>query len=143
MALRRVTLREHGAKELEDWLVKREVDRALAQTIVGELVEDGSIDDQRYTRVVARAQAMRGKGPRYIQAKMRRKGVRVELSRVSEIYGEVAEGSSAADAEFEAARRIVELRYAAAATDLKIKARAFRALLARGFSMQVARKAIG
>lgn len=137
LALRRLSLREHGAAEMRKYLVEHEVEGALAEELVSELVARGLIDDDRYTRVVTRGQAVRGKGPRYIQAKMARKGVRADLDRIREHYAEVAP-----EDELSAARRIVETRYPQAASDLKVRQRAFRALLARGFTMDIAKLAV-
>ncbi len=137
IAQARVALREHGKKELTDLLVKREIPRDVAESVVEDLVLRGAIDDVRYTRVVTRGQAMRGKGPRYIQAKMFRKGVRADLGQIREMYAEVAP-----EDEVSAARRVVDLRYPQAAEDPKTRARALRALLSRGFTMDVARQAL-
>ncbi|MCM2280040.1 MAG: RecX family transcriptional regulator [Oligoflexia bacterium] len=137
LALRRLSLREHSAAELRTYLRRKGFAEGEADEAISELVTKGLIDDRRFARAFARAQVMRGKGPRQILAGLRAKGVRIELAEVSRIYSEVSEVD-----ELQAARQLLERRYPKAAQDFKERRRAFQALLRRGFSAEVARQCL-
>lgn len=138
LALNRLSVREYAAAEMRAYLLRKGVDEAQAETIVAELVRDGMISDERYSRVIARHQAHRGKGPHYIAAKLRQKGVRTDARRVRELYREVAPLD-----ELEAARQVVETRYPRAFEDEKVRSRAYLGLLRRGFSSETAMRSLG
>jgi regulatory protein len=137
LALKRLSLREHSARELEQYLKKKQIPAPIAAQTVERLKQEGTLDDRRYARAMTRGQAMRDKGPTYILMKLRQKGVRIELGEVRALFGETADLP-----ELEMARRLVERRYPRAASDEKEFRRAFAALLRRGFSSDVARKAL-
>ena len=78
-----------------------------------------------------------GKGPRYIQMKLKEKGVSASLGQVTEVLDEVSGAS-----QLETAREIVERRYSGFESDVSTRARAYQALLRRGFSHEIARHAL-
>lgn len=137
MALRRLGTKEYSSAEMLSYLKRREVPEELAGEIVRVLVKDRMIDDLRYAKILVRSQAMRGKGPLYISNKLKQKGVKLDVSSIREWVAE-ALGTT----EVEAARDIIERRYPDAANDPKAAARAFQALLRRGFTSDVARQAL-
>lgn len=151
-AERRLGLREHSCQELRAWLLQRlgaeEGVSVLVEEVIESLVSQGLLSDQRYARMMARHHAQRGKGPAYVMARLRDKGVRVERVQVRAWMAEVtlgAEPDAVVDpevAELEQARRIIERRYPSHRLDRKVRARAFQALLRRGFSLEIARKSL-
>jgi len=147
-AERRLGMREHSRQELETWLRRRfgSEHTPWIEAVVGALVELGHLSDERYARMLSRHHVLRGKGPAYVQAKLREKGVRCELSQIrawmSEDSAPQGQEVDPKEAELEQARRVVERRYPGFAQDPKLRARAFQALLRRGFSLEIARKSL-
>lgn len=137
LALRRLGRREYSSAEMISYLERRGIGRETAVSVVTELVEEHLIDDSRFARMLARYQAIRGKGSVYILSKLRQKGIQIELSEVRKLLEENGETN-----ELETARQFVRRRYPLLAQDRKIAARAYQALLRRGFSHQTARDAL-
>jgi SOS response regulatory protein OraA/RecX len=137
LALKRLDVREYSASEMLTYLQRKGISKGEAQEVVGSLIEEQLISDQRYAKVVARHQSTRGKGPVYVLNKLRQKGVRMELSEVKNVLGEVSDKS-----DLERAREIPERRYPAFRSDHGVAGKAFQALLRRGFTSDVARRAI-
>jgi regulatory protein len=137
LALARLNVREYAAKEMADYLARKRVDPREAAEVVADLVRSGLIDDRRYARIIARSQASRGKGPRYVQQKLKMKGVKIDVRELQTLLEE----TSGQD-ELSRAREIVERRYPQFAEDIKERKRAWDALLRRGFSMETVRKCL-
>lgn len=137
LALRRLARSEISAAEMLRYLRQKKIEGAIAEEIVAEYVGLGFISDQRYAAMVARSQLGRGKGPGAVKMKLAQKGVRLERSAIKELVAGV-EGFNEEDAALEVAQR----RYPRAGSDEKEAARAFQALVRRGFSFEVARATI-
>jgi SOS response regulatory protein OraA/RecX len=118
-------------------LARKRVDPREAAEVVADLVRSGLIDDRRYARIIARSQASRGTGPRYVQQKLKMKGVKIDVRELQTLLEE----TSGQD-ELSRAREIVERRYPQFAEDIKERKRAWDALLRRGFSMETVRKCL-
>ena len=138
LALRRLGVREYSAHEMRSYLKRKGVESEEAARVVEELVGERMIDDHRYAGVVARAQSNRDQGPGKIMAKLRAKGVRAGLAEARALFNE----HSSRD-ELSLARSILERRYPNAREDLREQRRAYAALIRRGFSGDVARRALG
>ena len=95
LALRRLTVREYSSVELMGYLRRKGVAEADAQTVVRELEEQGLIDADRYAAAIARSQIARGKGPMAVLDKLRRRGLRADLSLARKLYETEAAGGSA------------------------------------------------
>ncbi len=137
LALARLGRRECSRAEIETWLIRKGVTETEAHEVAAQLVREGLIDDARYARMMIRHQSLRGQGPRSIALKLRQKGVKLEVRQIQEQSEELG-----LTPELEAATQIVERRYPEAQEDRKVAARAFQALLRRGFSTDVARAAV-
>lgn len=137
LALRRLAAREYSSSEMLIYLKRKGVDEKLAAEVVAKLIEDRLISDERYAKIVTRYQVGRGKGPNYIRMKLRQKGVKADLGDIREMIGETSGESDLA-----LARKVVETRYPNARTDREEGARAYQALIRRGFSFDVARAAV-
>lgn len=143
--MRRLGMREHSRAELCRWLKGRfgKEPEVVAQIdeVVGRLVELELLSDDRYARMMTRHQFQRGKGPGYIQGKLREKGVSIETSTIRQWITEYS-GQGDGEAEIEQARRLIERRYQNHSSDKKVAQKAFGALVRRGFSFDIARKAL-
>lgn len=129
----RLGVREYSARELERYLRRKGVEAGEAERVVAELGEKGLLSDARYSRVIAREQVRRDKGPMAIAQKLGAKGVRVDLRAARELYHEANDGQD----ERSAILSILERRYPRAAAgggDERERRRAFQGLLRRGFS---------
>jgi regulatory protein len=138
LALKRLSSREHSTQELEVYLQRRDFPEDVIASVLASLTDQKLLDDRRYAREVAHSQAVREKGPNYILQKLRQKGVQIELDEVNKLYSETSNRD-----ELEAAQHIVERRYSGAQQNETILRRAYAALLRRGFSHDIARKALG
>ncbi len=140
LALRRISIREYGASELKAYLIRKGATPAQAEEVVDQLVADKRIDDHRYARVIARHQAFRDKGPAYVLAKLRQKGLKLSMSEVHALYEESLPNSR--ESELEMAREVLERRYPRALESQSEKKRAYEGLLRRGFSRDVVSKCL-
>lgn len=136
LALRRLNRSECSSQELRSYLQRKGVTKEMASDVVRALIEQKLVDDERYTRILARQQALRGKGSAYISMKLKTKGITAPRSQVSHILDEVTDQS-----ELERACAIVERRFPLAWSDRQEAARAVQALVRRGFSFEIARAA--
>lgn len=137
LALRRLGSREYSSAEMVRYLRKKGADERVAAEVVQGLVESRLISDERYAQMMTRYQSGRGKGPAYIRMKLRQKGINAEMSAVKGMVGETT-----GETELDLAKRVVESRYPRALSDKDEAARAYQALVRRGFSFEVARAAV-
>jgi len=134
-ALRLLVRREHSARELRFKLERREIDVAVIDEVLAQLVDDGYLSDARFAEVFVRSRYERGVGPLRIRAELRERGVEDHL--VEDAFRELA-----ADW-FDAARRQRDRRFGAAPPeDFRERARQMRFLQQRGFSGEQARAAL-
>jgi regulatory protein len=136
-ALRKLTRREQSTLEVRTFLRRREFPESAIEFALGRLKELRYLDDRRYAEALTRAVAARGKGPRAIQAKLRSKGVALTAEEITELV-EAAQGKG----DLERAREIVERRYPDFQSDASEAKRAYDALIRRGFSFEIARRAL-
>lgn len=136
-ALRKISSRERSSIDLRKYLESRSFESEIIDSVMKELIEKKWIDDERYAQTLVRHQGNRGKGPSYIQRKLREKGLFLKADEISSILFE-AQGKS----EAVRAREIIERKYPGYSTDLREKKKAFEALVRRGFSFDTAKKAV-
>ena len=132
-ALIRLNVREYSAGEMKSYLKRKGYEKVEIDTTVDQLVSEGLISDGRYSRIIARHSANRGKGPGYIQAKLRQKGVKLSSSDAKALFNE-----HSSETELDLAKRILEARYPKAFDNFKEKQRAYQGLIRRGISHEVA-----
>ena len=70
--------REHSRRELQRKLQQKGCDEALASTVVGQLVSERLVSDDRFMESLIRARRLRGYGPLHIQKELQEKGVEPE-----------------------------------------------------------------
>lgn len=132
-ALIRLNVREYSAGEMRAYLKRKGFETGEIGPLVEELVAQGLISDDRYSRIIARHSANRGKGPGYIQAKLRQKGVKLSSQEAKSLFQE-----HSSESELDLAKRILESRYPDAFENFKEKQRAYQGLIRRGISHEVA-----
>lgn len=137
VALRRLTAREYSSAEMRAYLERKGFSSEAAVEAVAELVRQRFLDDRRYLEAMVRYQAGRGKGPAYIRAKLKQKGLDVAAGEIKSMLSQFA-----GKTEVESAREVVERRYPGYQTDRAVAAKAIQALLRRGFSYDVAKLAV-
>ncbi len=136
-ALRRLDRRESSAGGMRQALHRKGFPKDLVAEVVQELVEKKWIDDEKYTRLLVRDQALRGKGSHWIQMKLRTQGITTHR----ETVGSLIE-SAAQTTEIDLAQAVVSRRYPTANEDPTVARKAIQALLRRGFSYEIAKKAL-
>jgi len=141
--------RERSAKELEVFLVKKGIGQAEIAAVLQRLVELRYLDEERLAAALIRDTRMAGRGPRAAWLKLKKRGVAGwGLERVETVWRE-SSGSALGPveqvqaSELDLALAFIRRRYAGYASDRKQASRALGALVRRGFSVSVARKAIG
>lgn len=96
-ALKLLTRREHSARELEEKLAARGVDRDEAARAVGELAQAGWQSDARYVESLVRSRVAQGYGPLRIEAELEQAGVADALARSALTAAEVDWNAQAAE----------------------------------------------
>jgi SOS response regulatory protein OraA/RecX len=128
--------RPRTAAEIAAALGRRGLDEAVVEGVVEELRASRLVDDAAVADAVVREAERRRRGTRRVAHELQRRGVSSELR-------EAAVAASAAG-EAEAARRVVGLRFPGGVPrDRRGIGRALRMLVARGFSADAARRALG
>ena len=136
-ALRRLDRRECSTQDVIRHLVQKEVPSDIALEVVSHLQTLNLISDERFARLLAREQALRGKGPHVVRQKLREKGIQLDLEKIKTLIEEV----SLTD-ELTAARALLARKYPDAWQDKKQELKALQALVRRGYSFSVAREAL-
>ncbi len=74
-ALRMLSRREYGERELADRLVSKGVAQATAEAAVAELKRQDLVSDQRFAEALVHSRMQRGYGPYRIRQELRQRGV--------------------------------------------------------------------
>lgn len=75
-AERLLAMRDHGSEELRRKLMVRGYAPAAVETLLGDLVRHGYLDDERYCREFALQALEKGHGSAYIRAKLASRGAK-------------------------------------------------------------------
>lgn len=134
-ALRQLVRREHSREELRQWLAQRGYAVAVIDTVLGQLLEDGSQSDARFAEMFVRSRAGRGYGPLRIRAEL-------DSHRIDRDLVEAAFASEAADWEARAGGQLARHFGDTPAGDFASRAKYHRYLLRRGFDGATVGKAI-
>jgi len=78
-ALRLLARREHSELELRHKLAARKFSDVVIDTVLGELLAEGLLSNQRFAGMYARSRYERGYGPAKIQAELRERGIDGDL----------------------------------------------------------------
>lgn len=131
-ALTRLNVREYGAQEMKNYLRRKAYGPEEIDEAVEALVQKGLISDERFSRIIARHSAQRGKGPGYIRSKLHQKGVKLDSSQAKQLFDELSP-----EPEIELARRLLASKYPRAFESMKERQRAYQGLIRRGISHDV------
>lgn len=145
---RRLAMREHSRMELRKGLIGRGFSRAQADALLDAFAASGYQSDERYQEAYARHQAKQGKGTRWIQMKLKEKGVQATGEKLAEIAQE-ATGSTELDRAVDFLRRRYQTQVASEEQNrleaqkerMRFRNRLLSALVRRGFSFETAQKA--
>ena len=139
-ALRLLSFKPRSRKKLLDDLKRAGYEPGLAETITGEMVEIGLVNDAQLAEAFAREIVSRKPaGRRFLEGKLRQRGFDGSLA--SEVAGRVAgERDSNDDALQLAVKKVRTMP--GNVTPEAARRRVFGALARRGFDMQVARDAV-
>jgi len=134
-ALQRLNRRECSSRDIEQRLVRKGISKDTVKKVVTELEEASLLSDARFSKMMIREQAARGKGPLVIRQKLKQNGIDLSVEQIKAISAEYGESK-----ELEVARQMVARKYPNFATDKATMNRALQALLRRGFSFSDAKK---
>ncbi|HHJ14423.1 MAG TPA: regulatory protein RecX [Gammaproteobacteria bacterium] len=133
--MRLLARREHSVRELRFKLAQRGHAADIIDRVLAGLIAAGFLSDRRFAGTFALSRFERGMGPARIRAELRERGI-------DEADIEAALASLGADW-FVAVRRVREKRFgAAAANDVRERARQMRFLQRRGFDSAHIRAAL-
>ena len=134
-AVRLLARREHSTRELEHKLAERGFEAATVSAVLGELVAEGLLSEERFAEAFVASRIDKGSGPRRIQAELRERGLTDEL---------IARYVDFSDRQWrERAVQVRRKRFGAQAPDeLRERARQARFLQYRGFTAEQARVAL-
>jgi len=131
-ALRLIALRARTRAEIKRALSEMGLDAQMREGIVGELEEEGFIDDVRYAREFVRAKAeVRFMGPHRLRRDLSQRGVARTI--VDEAIAETLGGES----QEELARALVERRLGGAPVDEKTVRRMAGLLRRKGYDYEI------
>ena len=136
-ALRNLSRKERTSQEIRLFLTDRGFESDIIESTIKRLLELRFLDDERYAAAFTRLQGSRGKGPAVIRMKLKQKGLVLSKDEIVRIVEE-AQGRD----DLSRAIEIVERRYPGFRKDRLIGKKAYEALVRRGFSFELARKAI-
>jgi regulatory protein len=128
-ALNFLGYRARSEKEVRDRLGRYGYGEETVEVVIGRLKELGYLDDEDFSRFVAR-EAARRYGPRRVSAELRKRGVDAELAR------DVVEEEFAGRSERQEARSIAAQRYNRGGSDAEAR-RVYGFLVRRGYSSEV------
>lgn len=83
-ALRLLARREHAVLELKAKLVNRGYEQAAVETLLGKLVADNLLSDQRYAAMILNERLAQGYGPERVHADLSRWNVSLTDTEISE-----------------------------------------------------------
>jgi regulatory protein len=128
-ALNFLGYRARSEKEVRDRLGRYGYGEETVEVVIGRLKELGYLDDEDFSRFVAR-EAARRYGPRRVSAELRKRGVDAELAR------DVVDEEFAGRSERQEARSIAAQRYNRGGSDAEAR-RVYGFLVRRGYSSEV------
>lgn len=134
-AIRLLSHREHSQHELRKKLIEREITPEAADAAIERLVQEDLQSDKRFVRSTISMRANGGHGPMRIRA---------DLGQHALEEGAVQEAMEAAGVDWlNNARQILKRRYGEGELDFKTRNKAISFLMRRGFSLDIAREAMG
>lgn len=137
LALRKISRKDRTSQEIRLFLAKAGFESAIVEGTIRRMFEYQFLDDGRYAAAFTRLQGQRGKGPAVIRMKLKQKGLVLSDAEIVRIVEE-AQGRN----DLARAIEIVERRYPGFRDDRAIGKKAYESLVRRGFSFELARKAI-
>lgn len=141
-ALRLLARRAYSRGELAERLQRRRVPSAVLERVLGKLETRGYVNDDSFAENFVASRIARGWGPRKVQGGLSRSRIAPDVARIA------LERAFPREVEEERARQVLErhrARFAGGRRDAdprRMKDRALRFLVARGYSLASARGAV-
>jgi regulatory protein len=136
VAWRALNRRDHTVAELARILARKRVEPAVIDAVVGELCEQGYLDDARFAhRFAEDRRRLDGWGAERIEQRLRALGVAGELV-------EAAVSTQGHEGEFEAALALLRRRFPAPPATPRDCERALGMLVRKGYELELAHDAI-
>ncbi|MDT8385351.1 MAG: regulatory protein RecX [Gammaproteobacteria bacterium] len=127
--------REHSVAELHKKLGDRDYAADIVAAVVGQLADEGLVNDARFTEAFVRYRCNHGYGPRRIQSELRERGV---SEKIQSTYLDIGDPQW-----FEQAAQVKSKRFGAdLPDDFKERARQARFLQYRGFTSDQIREVL-
>lgn len=137
-ALSYISRKERSSLEVREYLTERRgYATDTASAIVQKLLSNRWIDDQRLAEILARAEWRKSKGTRTIQQKLKQKGLHLTETELLAILDE----DQHTDA-LKLASHWVRRKYPEYHRDPRERQKAFQGLVRRGFSFDIAKRAV-
>ncbi|MBS1963503.1 MAG: RecX family transcriptional regulator [Bdellovibrionales bacterium] len=137
LALRKISRMDRTSQEIRLFLAKSGFESSVVENTIRRMFEYAFLDDGRYAAAFTRLQGQRGKGPAVIRMKLKQKGLVLSDAEIVRIVEE-AQGRD----DLARAIEIIERRYPGFRDDRAVGKKAYEALVRRGFSFELARRAI-
>lgn len=136
LAFRHLGRRDRTCQEMREHLAGRGIEPDVAEAAVGELIQQGYLDDVRFARIFAEdKRGLEQWGSERIRRDLIRRGIATEL------IGPALEDGSEGD-ELERALAVLRRRFPALPRDRRDRDRAIAVLLRKGYGYEVARRAV-
>ncbi|MCP4046114.1 MAG: regulatory protein RecX [Gammaproteobacteria bacterium] len=133
LAVGYLSRREYAIEELRRKLLQRGIDAGVAEQVIGELVDENLVSDQRFAEMYVRTRIRRLFGPLKIRGELRSRGISDHLIAESLPSGQETWFDSAL--QWASKRHRGELDYAS-------RAKIYRSLMNRGFTHEQANVAL-
>ncbi len=136
LAYRHLNRRDRTAAEMRTYLERRELRPAAIELAIGELVDNGYLDDARYARLFAEdKRTLEQWGAERIRRELLQRGIDREL-----IESALAAGET--QSELERALALLRQRFPAPCSDRRERDRALGMMLRKGYDTEVALDAL-
>ncbi len=128
-ALARLSHRESSAAMLREFLLRKGATAEQVGPELERLTEQGFLSDARFTRMFVRETLLRKKGAGWIRRALEQRGISIDEHELRNLIDELEP-----DAELHGMTALIERKYAHWKDDEKVKLKATRALIGRGYS---------
>ena len=133
LAVGYLTRREYGIEELKRKLLQRGIETRVAEQVIGELIDENLVSDQRFAEMYVRTRIRRLFGPLKIRGELRSRGISDHL--IAESLPSEQETWFDSALQWASKRHRGELDYAG-------RAKIYRSLMNRGFTHEQANVAL-
>ena len=128
LVLRKLARREYTSIEMLRFLLSEGVSEETSEKVILDLQAERILQDEKYTELFVRAQALKGKGVLWTIKKLAEKGIRVTPEKVEALLQDALSVN-----EEEIIRQFIQRKYPRATQDPQEARKAISGLIRRGF----------